>query len=797
MYHDQRKGGEIDDIVGPRKKPRKQRPYYSCNECRRLKMKCDGRRDPGQTQQSRRSGEQTRATNSDLEHQYMHDGQHNDQSTQRQLRKRRNEVRPSSPSRRSRTSLDINSPRLASAIETGIGVPICNVLDEASASNDPVLQSVDDAQQSGSHGTLMLSQGGRSKYLGPTAGSEWLKDSETQDISETPSITRVPSPEVDTGLAGQRSHSTFNTGPISFPFNASPAHMSTRELLSQLPEKEEAWTLVESYYRYCAWHHDVAPKASFQNIFDRVYTPLDEQPTPYSVNAQEIALVFIIIAQGAMFNIEMANDDSSVEEWLQLSERALVKGDFLSNNTVAGLQTLHLMAHLHLQLDKGRRGDNAWPVWGLATRLAQAMGMHRDGARWNLPREVVEERRKVFWEINAADTFQAYCFSRPCAINPEHCDTLFPTEAPTANGEKSYSILRFELSQISSEILNMAMRVRKPAFSSVVELDVKLCNFERNLPHYIRCRAALMAMPSRYPQFEKAIDESPEPSRRSITISFQQTNLALNISETIINLHRPYYAKALYDDIDNYARSAYASSFFTVIERCAIIIAIVTDIHARFPVVSARQWNLWYHVFGSALCLGTLILRDPSSEMAPFVLTQIDAAIVLFSSLLAHGARTPRYQRNLQWLSKLRSRVIARVSSASQTRQTSSQAAGNVEAQASDKSDSEDAELVGWRTRLIERVGQNRQTSTTVRHAATLSSTEHLSPNASNIIHPTTYFSLQTPDSMNDLLHDFWDPMLLHDIFEAPGDQANPLLGNGHTWWEDPGIAHDASLPQT
>lgn len=106
----------------------------------------------------------------------MHDGQDNDQSTQRQLRKRRNEVRPTSSSRRSRTSQDINSPRLASAIETSTGVPIFNVLDEASASNDPALQSVDNDQQGGSHGTLMLSQGGRSKYLGPTAGSEWLKD---------------------------------------------------------------------------------------------------------------------------------------------------------------------------------------------------------------------------------------------------------------------------------------------------------------------------------------------------------------------------------------------------------------------------------------------------------------------------------------------------------------------------------------------------------------------------------------------------------------------------------------------
>lgn len=39
-----------------------------------------------------------------------------------------------------------------------------------------ISRSIDDGEQSASHGTLMLSEGGRSKYLGPTAGSEWLKD---------------------------------------------------------------------------------------------------------------------------------------------------------------------------------------------------------------------------------------------------------------------------------------------------------------------------------------------------------------------------------------------------------------------------------------------------------------------------------------------------------------------------------------------------------------------------------------------------------------------------------------------
>lgn len=60
------------------------------------------------------------------------------------------------------------------------------------------------------------------------------------------------------------------------------------------------------------------------------------------------------------------------------------------------------------------------------------------------------------------------------AINPEHCDTAFPSETPLPDGEKSYYILRFELSQLSADILNMAMKVRKPGYSDVTILDHKL-----------------------------------------------------------------------------------------------------------------------------------------------------------------------------------------------------------------------------------------------------------------------------------------------------------------------------------
>ncbi|RTE74499.1 hypothetical protein BHE90_011070 [Fusarium euwallaceae] len=646
------------------------------------------------------------------------------------------------------------SPRTpASGPSRGLEESTHSINTGTSASSNAARYLIDDDQQNGSYGTLMLGKRGRSKYLGPTAGSEWLKESETQDVPDTPCMTRAPSPTLPQDLlASQRSGLSLGTAVVGFPFSASRAHISTRELLACLPSRDEAWTLVESYYRYCAWHHDVAPKPSFQKTFDRVFQRVESGSSSPPVNPQEIALVFIIMAQGTMFNIEMPNCDSSAEEWLHLSERALVKGEFLSNNTVAGLQTL--------------------------------MGMHRDGDRWNLPKDVVEERRKVFWECNSADIFQAHCFSRPSAINPEHCDTAFPSEPVRPNGEKSYSILRFELSQLSSEILNMAMKVRRPVYSEVTDLDLRLSEFERNIPYSLRCRAALLATPSRYPQLETAISASPEPSRMSLTISFRQTNLALNLSETIINLHRPYYARVLHDA--NHSESVYKPSFYIVIERCAIIISIVTDIHTRFPAVTTRQWNFWYHVFGSALCLGTLVLRDPGNVMANFALTQIDAAISLFTSLLQHGAHPPRYKRNLQWLLNLRTRALSKVSSLQRgnSRRDTDDAGGN-----GDGEDDEDIEFLGWRTRLIERAGKGHQkTVRTIR----LSETPSVSPNMNvtsaplngsnsqgqvglsdmaNSNQPLTGVNL---DSTNELLHDFWDPVLLQDVFGPSQDHQSP-----------------------
>ncbi|KAJ4232332.1 hypothetical protein NW759_002720 [Fusarium solani] len=189
--------------------------------------------------------------------------------------------------------------------------------------------------------------------------------------------------------------------------------------------------------------------------------------------------------------------------------------------------------------------------------------------------------------------------------------------------------------------------------------------------------------------------------------------------------------------------------------------------------------------------------------MASFALTQIDAAISLFTSLLQHGAHPLRYKRNLQWLLNLRTRALSKISSVSASqrgnsrRDTDAVGQNDGEDAGGDREDDEDVELLGWRTRLIERMGQGHQkTIRTIR----LSETPSVSPNMNvtstsvNSFHPQGQMGLSDMansnpslpavnlDSTNELLHDFWDPVLLQDVFGPSQDHQTSLM---NTWWDN------------
>nr|XP_031857529.1 uncharacterized protein CI109_007089 [Kwoniella shandongensis]KAA5524601.1 hypothetical protein CI109_007089 [Kwoniella shandongensis] len=636
-----------------------------------------------------------------------------------------------------------------------------------------------------SHGTLVIGRSGRSRYLGPSAGTEWLKNQEVEGIETPGSVSpsrHAPEP-LPQSIPLSKSHSPL----FAFPFADPDLHHSEDSLLAQLPAKEDAEVLVDSYYRYFAWNHDIAPRPTFQRVFDQVYLARETERPERKVHAQQIALVYMILALGTVQNLELPPHDESAEEYIALGKACLSKGDFLNHGTIAGVQALITMAHYHLETEQGRDGDVSWPLWGLAMRIIVSMGLHRDGARWNLPEEVVEERRRVFWEAHTIEVFQANCFSRPSSLVSRYIDTAFPSPsaAERASGVKCWTTLQYEICQLAAQVSDVGMSVHFHSYDTVQKLFDQLCQFEREVPFEMRCRTALLALPSVYPDPEMARRESPEVSRRNLHRTLQQFTLALNISENILFLQRPYFVMAMHDQPIDPTRSMYGHSYLAVVERCNVLIQIVAELYRLHPTIIARQWFFWYHLFTAAVCLGTLILKNPQSVLATFALTQIDQAINVFSILIKQN-NTPSMVQNHDWLIRLRQRAINKVHQA-QAGAGEARSWGSGEQQ--EEEEEEDRELLGWRTRLIERGATGTSVAVNIhgsnrapgQNASPMSSRETggttgMTPTVDQVLQqhfvpPTRGGQGARPgsgqgavDNSTDLLlHQFWDPMMMAD----------------------------------
>ncbi|OCF71448.1 hypothetical protein I204_07506 [Kwoniella mangroviensis CBS 8886] len=193
------------------------------------------------------------------------------------------------------------------------------------------------------------------------------------------------------------------------------------------------------------------------------------------------------------------------------------------------------------------------------------------------------------------------------------------------------------------------MDVRAADYADVQALQNKLASFERDLPYDLRCREALLAATSLYPDPETARNQSPEVNKRNLRATLEQYTLALNISESFLFLQRPYYIAASQESPSDPTLSRFGASYLSVIERCNVIIQIVSGLYELFPNITSRHWFYWYHLFTAAVCFGTILIKNPHNALAPLALLQVEKSIDMFGSI-SKKFDSPAMKRNHEWL---------------------------------------------------------------------------------------------------------------------------------------------------
>ncbi|KAH6695769.1 fungal-specific transcription factor domain-containing protein [Plectosphaerella plurivora] len=113
-------------------------------------------------------------------------------------------------------------------------------------------------------------------------------------------------------------------------------------------------------------------------------------------------------------------------------EQALARANLLNTTDMAVLQALAVF------LTVVRRHDDTkfcWTMTALAVRIAQALGLHRDGTQLGLAPLEVESRRRLWWAILALDLRSAEELGSDLVVAEGAFDTLLPTNVNDADLE--------------------------------------------------------------------------------------------------------------------------------------------------------------------------------------------------------------------------------------------------------------------------------------------------------------------------------------------------------------------------
>lgn len=164
------------------------------------------------------------------------------------------------------------------------------------------------------------------------------------------------------------------------------------------------------------------------------------------------------------------------------------------------------------------------------------MGLHRDGALFNLDPFATEMRRRMWSMLVMLDGLNAASYGRPMMISDSQFDTkqlaeindndLFPgckIPAPPSNGEltdTTYSVCKFQISLIIRRIISSLFGLQPPSYESIMKIDSEIRE--------------------RYDSFPEKIKWVRGVRDGNRTLSIQRIGLKVIESHALVILHRPF-----------------------------------------------------------------------------------------------------------------------------------------------------------------------------------------------------------------------------------------------------------------
>ncbi|KAI9486731.1 MAG: fungal-specific transcription factor domain-containing protein [Benjaminiella poitrasii] len=185
----------------------------------------------------------------------------------------------------------------------------------------------------------------------------------------------------------------------------------------ELPPKDLSEHLIRLYFKH---FYPFLPLFYKRQLFSTTDHPATEPVAPLLLNA--IYAIASRISPDVRVRSDPDSPDTAGDVFFDRAEKLLDESyDTPSISTVQAL--LLLASHQHGIMKSAR----AWLYSGMAFRMAQDLGLHRDCTHWNISPEEGERRRRVFWCCYVVDRLASAMYGRASTFEERDCDTPFPS----------------------------------------------------------------------------------------------------------------------------------------------------------------------------------------------------------------------------------------------------------------------------------------------------------------------------------------------------------------------------------
>nr|POE99356.1 bikaverin cluster transcription factor bik5 [Quercus suber] len=262
-------------------------------------------------------------------------------------------------------------------------------------------------------GRLVINEG-KSRYIN---NSFWA--SLSNEVEDLKGMLNQSSDDEDGGFSGPDMPLPFNHQGWMFGYSSHSVDMLS---LHPLPSQIEAYweTYVDRVDPMCKVLHI----PTLRPVVLKAASQLNNLSKSF-----ECLLFTIYYAATTSLTYEECNKTLGEDKQILLTryqfavEQALARANFLATEEIVVLQAFVVFL---ICLRRNNDARAIWTLTGLIVRIAQTMGIHRDGSHFDLPPFEAEMRRRLWWQVCVLDTRS----SEDHGCDPTIIEQTFDTNLP-------------------------------------------------------------------------------------------------------------------------------------------------------------------------------------------------------------------------------------------------------------------------------------------------------------------------------------------------------------------------------